>query len=256
MMTGDYNRRLRPFSNKRANVGRDGRSRRLNTCGLRTRACPARALRRALIGVAAFQLLVGGAAAERVLRVTDGDSIVVESANNQVEVRIADIDAPEIDQPYGKAAKKALDDLVGGRQVRLELVGGDAYRRIVANVFVEERDVAAELVGKGFAWVRRAYAPASPLIGLEEAARHARLGLWAGKSPSPPWIWRKTGGDAGSQARQSTRQSISPECGTKTYCRQMRSCEEALAYLRECHLDTIDGDGDGIPCEKLCRYYR
>lgn len=40
-------------------------------------------------------------------------------------------------------------------------------------------------------------------------------------------------------------------CGKKVYCSQMKSCEEAMAYLKKCPNQVkIDGDGDGIPCEK------
>ena len=209
-----------------------------------------------LVCAAALQAMVPDAFAERVLRVKDGDSIVIESAEREVDVRIADIDAPELDQPYGLEAKSALEALVGSRDVRLELVGGDAYRRIVANVYVEQRDVAAELVVRGLAWVRRSYASAARLVGLEEAARHDRRGLWADADPVAPWLWRRWGPSSGQDKVQPMPPEISVECGAKTYCRQMRSCEEAIAYLRQCGLKTIDGDGDGIPCEKLCRYYR
>ncbi len=40
---------------------------------------------------------------------------------------------------------------------------------------------------------------------------------------------------------------------TKSYCRHMTSCEEAVHYLKHCGLQSLDGDGDGIPCEALCR---
>lgn len=40
-------------------------------------------------------------------------------------------------------------------------------------------------------------------------------------------------------------------CGKKTHCSHMKSCEEAMAYLKKCPNQVkIDGDGDGIPCEK------
>lgn len=200
--------------------------------------------------------MVAGASAEPVLRVKDGDSIVVSSAGRKVNVRIADMDAPELGQAYGVQARDALVSLVGGREVHLELVGGDVYRRIVANVYVEGRDVAAELVGQGLAWVRRAYAPAARLIRLEDDARAARRGLWADANPIPPWVWRKLGKDSTPDGSRQTPTVVTPECGAKTQCREMSSCEEALAYLHECGLQTIDGDGDGIPCETLCRYYR
>ena len=209
-----------------------------------------------MLGVGTFALMIAGASAERVVRVKDGDSIVVMSAGREVNVRIADMDAPELDQPYGGKAKDALVSLVGGREVQLELVGGDVYRRIVANVFVGERDVAAELVGRGLAWVRRAYAPAARLIELEDDARAARRGLWAQANPIPPWMWRKFGKDSIPEGAGQAPAPVSPVCGSKTQCHEMSSCEEALAYLRECRLQSIDGDGDGIPCEELCRYYR
>ena len=211
---------------------------------------------RLTLAIGTFALMIAGASAERVMRVKDGDSIVVMSAGREVNVRIADMDAPELDQPYGREAKDALVSLVGGREVRLELVGGDVYRRIVANVFVGDRDVAAELVGRGFAWVRRAYAPAARLIKLEDDARAARRGLWAQSDPVPPWIWRKFGKDSIPEGAGQAPAPVTPVCGSKTHCHEMSSCEEALAYLHECGLQTIDGDGDGIPCEKLCRYYR
>ncbi len=39
-------------------------------------------------------------------------------------------------------------------------------------------------------------------------------------------------------------------CEGKTTCTQMTSCEEAKFYLKNCPGVTIDGDGDGIPCER------
>jgi len=42
-------------------------------------------------------------------------------------------------------------------------------------------------------------------------------------------------------------------CAGKTRCHQMVSCEEAMFYLKNCPNVEIDGDGDGVPCEKeLC----
>ncbi|MBA2127343.1 hypothetical protein DLM45_14080 [Hyphomicrobium methylovorum] len=43
-------------------------------------------------------------------------------------------------------------------------------------------------------------------------------------------------------------------CGAKRFCREMSSCEEAKHYLNDCGLTQLDGDGDGVPCNKLCRH--
>jgi len=39
-------------------------------------------------------------------------------------------------------------------------------------------------------------------------------------------------------------------CEGKVFCSEMRSCEEAKFYLRNCPGTKMDGDGDGVPCEK------
>ena len=41
-------------------------------------------------------------------------------------------------------------------------------------------------------------------------------------------------------------------CGSKRYCKEMNSCEEARAFLSQCGLNRLDGDMDGVPCEVLC----
>ena len=39
-------------------------------------------------------------------------------------------------------------------------------------------------------------------------------------------------------------------CDGRKYCSQMKSYEEALYFLRHCPGTQMDGDGDGIPCER------
>ena len=187
---------------------------------------------------------------ETVIRVTDGDSLVIDSNGREVEVRLADIDAPEFDQPRGNEARVALHSLVAGRDVRLDLIGGDAYRRIVARVYVDETDVSAELVRRGLAWVRRAYEHAPELTEFEDRARRAARGLWADDNRVAPWIWRASRPLTGDRLRRTIPKV---DCGTKRVCSHMTTCEEAIAFLRQCKLTQIDGDGDGTPCEKLCR---
>lgn len=43
------------------------------------------------------------------------------------------------------------------------------------------------------------------------------------------------------------------ECGSKKYCREMISCEEAKFYLNTCGVKSLDGNNDGIPCSKICK---
>lgn len=48
-------------------------------------------------------------------------------------------------------------------------------------------------------------------------------------------------------------EELNPQCGTKTTCREMSSCEEAKFYYSQCDQKHLDGTGNGIPCKKLCR---
>jgi excalibur calcium-binding domain-containing protein len=39
-------------------------------------------------------------------------------------------------------------------------------------------------------------------------------------------------------------------CDGRVYCSQMTSCEEATFFLENCPGVKMDGEGDGVPCEK------
>lgn len=193
------------------------------------------------------------ASAEPVVRIKDGDTITVQSGGREVDSRLADIDAPESDQPRGQEARQVLQTLLEGQEAELGLVGGDAYRRIVARVSAGGIDINAEMVRLSLVWVLRDYGPGSDLIALEDDARKARRGLWADADAAAPWVWRRTASERAAAARSATLIVPTVECGTKRYCREMESCAEALGFLRQCEVDTIDGDGDSMPCEQLCR---
>ena len=74
----------------------------------------------------------------------------------------------------------------------------------------------------------------------------ANLGIWS--------VGVATNGEESSLSEETSAPAISGtyECGTKTYCSEMESCEEAEYFLNTCGLDRLDADGDGIPCESLC----
>jgi hypothetical protein len=52
------------------------------------------------------------------------------------------------------------------------------------------------------------------------------------------------------QTSQPPIDTTTYSCTGKTSCTQMTSCNEARFYLENCPGVTIDGDGDGIPCEE------
>lgn len=40
------------------------------------------------------------------------------------------------------------------------------------------------------------------------------------------------------------------KCDGRIYCSQMTSCQEATFFLRNCPGTKMDGNGEGVPCEK------
>ena len=69
---------------------------------------------------------------ETVTKVVDGDSF--ETSSRKRSVRLANVNAPEIGAPGGRAAKKALNNLIAGETVTIDTVARDKYGRSVANV--------------------------------------------------------------------------------------------------------------------------
>jgi len=93
------------------------------------------------------------------------------------------------------------------------------------------------------------------LLDDESKAREACMGLWADSNAVAPWDWRSGVGSSAVVASvvASKVGSKNATCGSKRYCGEMSSCEEAMYYLNSCGSSRLDGYGDGIPCESLCR---
>ncbi len=50
--------------------------------------------------------------------------------------------------------------------------------------------------------------------------------------------------------RQSRISHDSYQCDGRTHCSQMHSCEEATFFIQNCKDTRMDGNRDGIPCER------
>ena len=81
-------------------------------------------------------------AGERCLAI-DGDTLVC----NRQKVRLANVNAAELNRPGGKEAKRRLQGLVRGRTVTLKHYGKDRYGRLLAEVYVDGRRIEQADVG-------------------------------------------------------------------------------------------------------------
>lgn len=126
-------------------------------------------------------------------------------------------------------------------------------------------------------------------IKSEAVARQQKKGMWASSVVIPPWEWRaakrenrqdspqseptppeiimgekpKTNVDeswlsklgktltlSGATGSDNVANKGQFVCDRRTYCSQMTSCEEATFFLKNCPGTKMDGDGDGVPCER------
>ncbi len=130
--------------------------------------------------------------AARVLRVVDGDTILVAIGGRQERVRYIGVDTPETVKPhtrvqcFGKRASAANHRLVDGRAVRLDAdaEARDRYGRLLAYVYRASDGlfVNAALLRGGYA-TTLTIAPnvrfADRFAALARQARDAGRGLWS-----------------------------------------------------------------------------
>lgn len=158
------------------------------------------------VAILLLSLLAGIAAAGETLQgsivaVLDGDTVILlDESRSQHKIRLAQIDAPEIGhgkdnpgQPFGKASKQSLSDLVYGREVRADCETRDKYGRTVCTLLSGTVDVNLEQVRRGMAWVYRKYARDPAYYQAEDDARRAQRGLWRSSDLTPPWEYRHGG---------------------------------------------------------------
>ncbi|HLP97739.1 MAG TPA: thermonuclease family protein [Sideroxyarcus sp.] len=212
----------------------------------------------ALLGCIALSVQAESFSA-KVIAVMDGDTVLVLRGGQKLKVRMANIDAPEKDQAFGKQSRESLLEMVGKKQVQIDSQAVDQYGRIVGQISVEGRSINQEQVKRGMAWEYSHYHSDKTYIGLQSDAQQARRGLWTQTSPQAPWQWRKLHPSVKPAAqKQPVAQRTAPvmlydmECGKKRRCSEMASCDEAHFYLTRCGVKPLDGNRDGEPCESLC----
>ena len=129
-----------------------------------------------------------------VVAISDGDTLKVRCPDQpQLVVRLAEIDAPEKAQPFGRKSKQWLSTLCFNKQAEVRPVSRDRYGRTVGRVICAGTDANAAMVRAGMAWAYTRYLTDPQIRAMEVVARREDLGLWADPHPVPPWEWRKSG---------------------------------------------------------------
>lgn len=128
-----------------------------------------------------------------VTHVSDGDTLWVRPRQGGAPraVRLEGIDAPEICQPGGAAARDALARRVLRQFVQVRSGRDDDWGRVLGRVEHQAQDVGGWLVREGHAWSYRYRGDAGPYAREQRLARQARQGLWHEPGPMEPRTFRQ-----------------------------------------------------------------
>lgn len=122
-----------------------------------------------------------------VTKVIDGDTLVCD----RFKIRLNCIDAPEKSQAFGKAATEKLTQLALNKNVRLVSNSIDIFGRIVAEVWLNNRLINAEMLRAGLAYTYGSCPTQKKvLINDEKSAIANKFGVWQSEQIKP-WIYRK-----------------------------------------------------------------
>ena len=138
-------------------------------------------------------------------KIIDGDTIWIDQIDcdskqiltENLKLRLIGIDAPEMEQQFGKESKLCLSQLIGNNSIKLKTYGRDRYQRILAKIMVGEVDINLAMIKKGCAWFYRQYQDSLDendqklYDQAEQIAQRQSLGLFKHVKALPPWVWRK-----------------------------------------------------------------
>ena len=204
--------------------------------------------------------------AETVLKITDGDTIRIDSG---AAVRLLQIDTPELMQSecYSTEATTALTKLISGKTIRLEsdAVSSnlDRFNRQLRYVFVGKVNINLKMVEIGAAapyfYQGEKGKYSSQLLKAAERAQKNKIGLW-GKCPTAkldPFQALASGSGKGiTQKKKSDASNCDPNYSpcipTSAYdldCPDVYAL--GLSSIRVIGVDVhkFDRDRDGIACE-------
>jgi micrococcal nuclease len=132
----------------------------------------------------------------QVLHISDGDTLWVKpvSDGRRTKVRIEGIDAPELCQLGGPAARAALQGWTQAAPISMTVTGRDQHGRVLARLQSGRTDVGEALVRDGQAWSYRFHDDPGPYAQQERSARQNKKGLHAAGGAEHPRDFRRRHG--------------------------------------------------------------
>lgn len=130
-----------------------------------------------------------------VTQVIDGDTLRFNVAGQPaIEVRLAQIDAPELCQAWGAEARRALSELALNKPATLRPAGRDRQGRSIGVLVVDGASIGQRLVQEGHAWSLVGRNGRGPLVKEERLAQALNRGLHADRTAVKPEDFRRSNG--------------------------------------------------------------
>lgn len=126
----------------------------------------------------------------KIIKIYDGDTITaLTSQKEKIKIRLYGIDAPELKQPFGKASKRHLIDLISNKSLNINEKGKDKYGRTLAVLYNGDQDINAQMVIDGYAWAYDKFS--KDYVAFQQNAQLLQKGLWIDKDVVRPSDFRK-----------------------------------------------------------------
>ncbi|MGV3742660.1 MAG: thermonuclease family protein [Burkholderiaceae bacterium] len=125
----------------------------------------------------------------QVIEVRSGDTLSLTEQGKTVTIRLANVDAPELDQPYGAESRRSLEEMCKGKEASYQPQGASLKGELRAAVICGEIDVGRAQLKRGLAWVRPHPDVDAAFTAIQDFVWREKTGLWADANPVPPWEW-------------------------------------------------------------------
>lgn len=199
-----------------------------------------------------------------VVKVVDGDTVVIKRNGKSETLRLIGMDAPEtttlrkgVVECFGKEATRRAEELLEGESVALETDSSqgtyDKYERTLAYIILPDgRNFAEVMIQEGYAHEYTYSAPYTyqkQFRAAQTLAKQNKTGLW---NPAACSVSATSQVPAAIVATPGNY-----ECSKNTYnCTSFKSQAEAQAAFDGCggssnDIHKLDSDGDGRVCEGL-----
>ncbi|OHA58453.1 MAG: hypothetical protein A2571_01585 [Candidatus Vogelbacteria bacterium RIFOXYD1_FULL_44_32] len=202
----------------------------------------------------------------QVVKVVDGDTVVVNINGKTETLRLIGINTPETVDPrkavecFGKEASAKAKSLLAGQTVRLEADPSqgerDKYNRLLCYVFLADGTNFNKLmISQGFAYeytYNLPYKYQAEFKLAEREARELKKGLWADGVCEDKIVTKET-----PAAQSAAGVGENYICDRNVYnCTNFKTQTEAQSVFTACggpmaDPHKLDSDGDGVVCESL-----